>query len=82
MPKAVVYSDREGIIRLWNRSAETIFGYSPEDALGQTLDLIIPERWRARHCEGYRMVMRTGVTRYGRDVLAVPARRGTGRGSP
>jgi PAS domain-containing protein len=49
MPEAVVYSDREGIIRLWNRGAETIFGYRREDALGHTLDLIIPERWRARH---------------------------------
>jgi len=79
MPEAVVYSDREGIIRLWNRGAETIFGYRREDALGQTLDLIIPERWRARHWEGYRTVMRTGVTRYGREVLAVPASRSDGR---
>ena len=78
MPEAVVYSDREGVIRLWNRSAETIFGYRREDALGQTLDLIIPERWRARHWEGYRTVMRTGVTRYGRELLAVPASRSDG----
>src|SRR5438445_8527126 len=78
MPEAVVYSDREGIIRLWNRSAETIFGHRREDALGHTLDLIIPERWRARHWEGYRTVMRTGVTRYGREVLGVPATRGDG----
>jgi PAS domain S-box-containing protein len=78
MPEAVVYSDREGIIRLWNRSAETIFGHRREDALGHTLDLIIPERWRARHWEGYRTVMRTGVTRYGREVLAVPATRSDG----
>ena len=78
MPEAVVYSDHEGVIRLWNRSAETIFGYRREDALGQTLDLIIPERWRARHWEGYRTVMRTGVTRYGREVLAVPANRSDG----
>jgi PAS domain S-box-containing protein len=78
MPEAVVYSDREGIIRLWNRGAETIFGYRREDALGHTLDLIVPERWRARHWEGYRTVMRTGVTRYGREVLAVPASRSDG----
>jgi PAS domain S-box-containing protein len=78
MPEAVVYSDREGIIRLWNRSAETIFGHRREDALGHTLDLIIPERWRTRHWEGYRTVMRTGVTRYGREVLAVPATRRDG----
>ena len=78
MPEAVVYSDREGIIRLWNRSAETIFGHRREDALGHTLDVIIPERWRARHWEGYRTVMRTGVTRYGRELLAVPATRSDG----
>src|SRR5438094_7624005 len=78
MPEAVVYSDREGIIRLWNRGAETIFGYRREDALHHTLDLIIPERWRARHWEGYRTVTRTGVTRYGREVLAVPTSRSDG----
>jgi PAS domain S-box-containing protein len=78
MPEAVVYSDRNGIIRLWNRGAETIFGYRQADALGQTLDLIVPERWRARHWEGYREVMRTGVTRYGRELLAVPASRSDG----
>ena len=78
MPEAVVYSDREGIVRLWNRGAETIFGYRQEDALGQTLDLIVPERWRARHWESYRTVMRTGLTRYGRQLLAVPASRSDG----
>jgi PAS domain S-box-containing protein len=79
MPEAVVYADREGIIRLWNLGAEKIFGYRQEDALGHTLDLIVPERWRARHWEGYRTVMRTGVTRYGREVLAVPASRKDGK---
>jgi len=78
MPEAAVYSDREGIIRLWNRGAEAIFGYRQEDALGHTLDLIIPERWRARHWEGYRTVMLTGVTRYGQELLAVPASRSDG----
>jgi PAS domain S-box-containing protein len=78
MPEAVVYSDREGIIRLWNRGAEAIFGYRQEDALGHTLDLIIPERWRARHWEGYRTVMLSGVTRYGQELLAVPASRSDG----
>jgi len=78
MPEAVVYSDREGVIRLWNHGAETIFGYSREAALGQTLDVIIPERWRARHWEGYRAVMQTGATRYGSELLAVPASRSDG----
>lgn len=78
MPEAVVYSDRDGVIRLWNRGAEAIFGYREEEALGQTLDLIVPERWRARHWEGYREVMRTGITRYGHELLAVPASRRDG----
>src|SRR5690242_13738794 len=78
MPEAVVYSDRDGIIRLWNPGAETVFGYRQEEALGRTLDVIIPERWRARHWAGYRAVMETGVTRYGRELLAVPASRQDG----
>jgi PAS domain S-box-containing protein len=70
---AVVFADRDGVIRLWNRGAEDIFGYSRTEAIGRTLDLIIPENLRGRHWEGYRRVMETGVTRYGREVLAVPA---------
>ena len=71
---AIIFADREGIIQLWNTGAETMFGYSPKEAVGQSLDLIIPEQLKARHWEGYHKVMATGVTRYGREVLAVPAR--------
>ncbi len=70
---AIVFADPDGIIRLWNSGAEAIFGYSAEEALGQTLDLIVPEKLRERHWEGYRQVMETGVTRYGSELLAVPA---------
>jgi PAS domain S-box-containing protein len=70
---AIVFADPDGIIRLWNSGAEAIFGYSAEEALGQTLDLIVPEKLRERHWEGYRKVMETGVTRYGSELLAVPA---------
>jgi PAS domain S-box-containing protein len=70
---AIVFADRDGIIRLWNSGAEAMFGYRAEEALGQSLDLIVPERHRARHWEGYQKVMATGVTKYGREVLAVPA---------
>jgi PAS domain S-box-containing protein len=56
-----------------------MFGYSADEALGQNLDLIIPERFRARHWEGYRHVMVTGVTSYGRRLLAVPAMRKDGQ---
>ena len=70
---AIVFADPDGIIRLWNSGAEAIFGYSAEEALGQTLDLIVPEKLRERHWEGYRKVMETGVTQYGSDLLSVPA---------
>jgi PAS domain S-box-containing protein len=70
---AIIFADPDGIIRLWNSGAEALFGYSAEEALGQTLDLIVPEKLRQRHWEGYRQVMATGVTRYGSDILAVPA---------
>lgn len=78
-PDAVLYADREGLIRLWNRGAELIFGYTPAEALGQSLDLIIPERLRGRHWEGYHRVMATGQSRYGTDLLSVPAQHKDGR---
>ena len=70
---AIVFADKEGIIRLWNSGAEAIFGYSAEEAIGETLDLIVPEKLREKHWEGYSRVMETGVTKYGSDLLAVPA---------
>ena len=79
MPEAVIFADQQGVVRLWNRAAETMFGYSADEALGQSLDLIVPERFRARHWEGYRHVMATGVTSYGQRLLAVPAMRKDGQ---
>src|SRR6266536_2351811 len=72
-PDAIILADRDGIIRLWNGGAEAVFGYTAEDALGQSLDLIVPERFRERHWAGFRRAMETGVSRYGRELLAVPA---------
>ena len=72
-PDAILFADQQGIIRLWNRGAEEIFGFTAEEALGQSLDLIIPERLRAAHWEGYHRVMASGETRYGSDLLSVPA---------
>jgi PAS domain S-box-containing protein len=79
MPEAVIFADQQGVVRLWHRAAETMFGYSADEALGQSLDLIVPERFRARHWEGYRHVMATGVTSYGQRLLAVPAMRKDGQ---
>jgi PAS domain S-box-containing protein len=77
-PVAILFADRDGKIRLWNSGAETMFGYTAQEALGQSLDLIVPERQRARHWEGWDKVMASGVTKYGRDPLAVPALRKDG----
>ncbi len=76
---AIVVCDPEGVITLWNPAAQYMFGFSPEEALGQSLDLIIPQRLRARHWEGYRKTMETGQTRYGHDVLRVPGQHKDGR---
>jgi PAS domain S-box-containing protein len=75
---AILFCDREGKIRLWNAGAEATFGWSAGEAIGRSMDLIIPERLRGRHWEGWDKTMATGVTRYGRDLLAVPAVRKDG----
>ncbi|MGH3152997.1 MAG: PAS domain S-box protein [Streptosporangiaceae bacterium] len=77
-PDAIIAADRDGIIRLWNAGAEAVFGYPAAEAIGQSLDLIIPERLRARHWDGFGTVMETGVTRYGAELLRVPAVRSDG----
>jgi len=76
---AIIAADAKGAIRLWNAAAAQMFGYSEEEALGQSLDLIIPERLRKRHWDGYDKTMATGTTRYGNDVLRVPATHKDGR---
>jgi len=75
---AIIYSDRQGIIRLWNSGAEQMFGFSAAEAIGQSLDIFIPENQRARHWDGYYRVMLTGVTRYATELLSAPALRKDG----
>jgi PAS domain S-box-containing protein len=76
---AVVGCDRDGIIRFWNAGAARIFGFAAAEAVGQSLDIIIPERLRPRHWDGWRHVMETGASRYsGGDLLSVPALRKDG----
>ena len=74
-PDAVLISDLEGIIRFWNRGAELIFGYTAAEALGKSLDLIIPENLRARHWDGYWRVMNSGETKYKTGLLSAPGLR-------
>jgi PAS domain S-box-containing protein len=75
---AVLFTDREGVIRIWNAGAERIFGWTAAEALGKSMDLIIPDRLRARHWQNWDRVMETGQTRYATEVLAVPALRKDG----
>src|ERR1700716_262908 len=76
---AIVVCDASGAITLWNPAAERMFGFSQAEAVGQSLDLIIPERQRQRHWDGYNKTMETGQTKYGHDVLRVPALHKEGR---
>ena len=76
---AVIAAAPDGKIIFWNNAAARTFGYAASEALGQSLDLIIPERFRQRHWQGYQRVMTTGQTRYGADVLRVPAVHKDGR---
>jgi PAS domain S-box-containing protein len=79
MADAIVYADAEGVIRVWNRGATRIFGFAEAEALGRSLDLIIPENLRERHWQGYRATMRTGQSRYGDgQTLSVPGVRKDG----
>ena len=78
---AIIAADKEGIIRFWNPGAERIFGYASHDAIGRSLDIIIPERLRKRHWDGYHTVIASGESRYGHgDILAVPGIKKDGAG--
>lgn len=75
---AVIFADHAGCIRLWNKGAAAMFGYSAAEAEGKSLDLIIPENLRGRHWAGYHQVMASGETRYGSELLAAPGIRKDG----
>lgn len=77
--EAVIISDRDERILFWNTSAERIFGYSSNEAMGKTLSIITPERFRERHSKGYFYTMETGKTKYGNTLLRVPAVHKDGR---
>ena len=77
---AIIATDHDGMITFWNPGAARIFGFTHDEAMGQSLDIIIPENLRARHWDGYHRTMATGESRYGEaDLLAVPGLRKDGR---
>lgn len=76
---ALIYADRKGIIRAWNAQAEAVFGFSAEEALGQSLDIIIPERYRAAHWTGFDRAMERGHTVHGAEVRTTRSKHKDGR---
>ena len=76
--EAFIVADAGGVIRFWNPAAEAMFGYSRDEAIGETLDLVVPEKQRKAHWDGYHRTMATGVTKYGGKTLSVPAIRADG----
>ncbi len=76
---AIMVSDAGGAITYWNAACERIFGFTAQDAMGQSLDLIIPQRQQSRHWDGYHKTMASGITRYGTSLLKVPAIHKDGR---
>ena len=77
-PDAMIFADREGAIRFWNRAAERLFGYSKAEALGQSLDLIVPERLRRAHWEGFDKALASGVTKYSGKAMTTRSMRKDG----
>jgi len=70
---AIMVCNAAGKITLWNAASERMFGHTAREAMGQSLDIIIPQRQQARHWEGYHVTMASGITKYGTSVLRVPA---------
>lgn len=73
MADAVMVCDAKGSITLWNPAAERMFGFTEVEAIGHSMDMIIPQRQQQRHWDGYHKTMQTGITKYGHDLLKVPA---------
>ncbi|NRF71275.1 PAS domain S-box protein [Aquincola sp. S2] len=78
-PDAVIFADSDGVIRVWNGGAEAVFGFSAAEAVGSSLDIIIAERFRRAHWEGYHRAMANGHTRHGAQVRTTRAIHKDGR---
>lgn len=77
-PDTIIYSDTEGLIRVWNAAAEQMFGLSAEQVLGQSLDIIIPENLRRAHWRGFNAAIAAGVTKHSGKPMATKALRADG----
>lgn len=70
---ATIFADREGIVRIWNARAEMVFGFSASEAIGGSLDVIIPEDLRAAHWRGFNRAIAAGRTRLGGRAMVTRA---------
>lgn len=77
-PDAIIYAGKEGTVQVWNTAAATMFGFSREEAMGQSLDIIIPEQFREAHWAGFNRAIETGVTKLGGQALPTRAMRAGG----
>jgi PAS domain S-box-containing protein len=77
-PDPLIFADLEGVIRVWNAAAEQLFGHSKDEAIGQNLDLIIPERFRDQHWTGYDRALADGDTKYRGQLLTTRSMRKDG----
>ena len=72
-PDAIIFADHQGVIRIWNNAAAGLFGFLPEEAVGRTLDIIVPEDLRHAHWNGFRTAMASGHTKSGGRAMKTRA---------
>ena len=77
-PDAIIFADRQGVIQAWNNAAIDFFGYSPDEVIGRSLDIIIPEHLRHAHWEGFGEAVASGHTKHGRLAIKTRATHKTG----
>lgn len=78
-PEAIIFADRDGVIRVWNGGAEALFGFGAAEAVGRSLDIIIPERFRQAHWDGFHRAVAQGQTRHGGEIRTTRAVHRDGR---
>jgi PAS domain S-box-containing protein len=78
----IVIADTAGVIRFWGPGAETLFGHASQEAIGQTLDLIVPPEHRQAHWNGFHRAMASGVAAAEGQSGPFPVTRADGVATP
>ena len=77
-PDAVIFAGTDGVIQVWNAAAAAMFGYPADKAIGQDLNIIIPEQFRDQHWTGYDRALGAGDTKYRGQSLPTRANKASG----